>query len=369
MRIAEVRAFTCDVPLGRPIDLGYLRYTTRDYVIVEVRTDAGISGVGVGMARYAPVAEVIQRNLAPLLLGEDPHMVEGLWERMYYANLPIGQRGIFMRALSAVDLALWDIKGKAAGLPVWQLLGGTRTRLPVLVAGGYPGRSLDDLRAEMTDLVDRGFRMIKIAHESLATDTARLRAARQAVGPHTDLALDVHWAWRDISRVASVVREWEDLQLAWIEDPCPMEMPSLTERLRDHTSLPFAIGEDLVGRWAFQEWMARGVVDVVRLDATSAGGLSEAIKVCALASVYGLPISPHIFPEVHVHLGAAFPHIRAIEMTDPPREIDVFYRLLRSSLHIERGDIVAPTAPGLGLELDWDAVAEFSGRREVAVSS
>lgn len=363
MRVTEVRAITCDVPLERPIVLGDLRYDSRDYVVVEVRTDSGPRGFGFGMARYAPVAAVIERNIAPLVLGEDPLLIERLWEKVYYANLPIGQRGIFMRALSAVDIALWDIKGKAAGMPVWQLLGGARTRIPALVAGGYPipGRSLGELRDEMADLTNRGFRQLKIAGESLALDTARVQAAREGAGEQADLAFDAHWAWRDITRVAPVVRTWEDFSLAWIEDPCPQEMPGLTERLREHTSIPFAIGEDLVGRWSFAEWMERGLMDVVRLDATCAGGFSEAAKICALAATHGLPVSPHIFPEVHVHLGAAFPHIRAVEITDPPREIDVLYRLFRNGgVTIEDGDVLAPTEPGLGFELDWDAVERYS---------
>src|SRR5579885_3488180 len=126
MKITEVRAITCDIPLSRPIVMGELRYDSRDYILVEVRTDAGISGVGFGMGRYAPVARIVARNLTPLLLGEDPLLTEQLWDRLYYRNLVIGQQGIFMRALSAVDIALWDIKGKVANLPVWQLLGGAR---------------------------------------------------------------------------------------------------------------------------------------------------------------------------------------------------------------------------------------------------
>ena len=146
-----MRATTVDVPLPRPIVMGEIRFESREYLIVEIDTDIGLTGIGFGMTRNSPAAAVVQRSLTPHLLGQDPMLTESLWERLYYSNLPMGQRGIFMRALSAVDIALWDIKAQAAGLPLWQLLGGARHRVPVLVAGGYPAsdRTLADLESEL----------------------------------------------------------------------------------------------------------------------------------------------------------------------------------------------------------------------------
>ena len=145
--------------------MGDLRFESRGYVVVVVETDAGITGIGFGMTRNAPVGAIIARNVAPLVLGQDPLLTEALWERIYYRNLTLGGQGLFMRALSAVDIALWDIKGQAAGMPVWQLLGGARQRTAISVAGGYPlaGRDDDDLAAEMDDYARRGFSTVKIA--------------------------------------------------------------------------------------------------------------------------------------------------------------------------------------------------------------
>jgi D-arabinonate dehydratase len=362
MKIVEVRAVTCTLPLSRPIVLGEIRYEARDYLLVEICTDEGISGIGFGNARHAPVAQIVRKNLAPLLLGHDPLLSEVLWERMYYSNLPIGQRGIFMRALSAVDIALWDIKGKAAGMPVWQLLGGFRDRIPALVAGGYPGKGLDALQREVAGYATRGFRMVKIAAENLDQDTARLEAAREAAGGETRLMYDVHWSWRDLAQVLPRVRQWEALDLAWIEDPFPGELSGLTARLRARTSIPLALGEDLAGRWAYRDLLRQGSVDVLRVDATAGGGLSEAMKICALASVEGLPISPHVFAEVHVHLGAALPGVMAVEVTDPAEEINLIHQLFRSSVAIEGGDVLAPRSPGLGVEVDRVALVRFGER-------
>ena len=371
MKITEIRAWTLEVPLRRPLVMGSLRYDSRDYVLVQVTTDDGLAGVGYGMARNAPVAEVVRRNIAPLLVAEDPLLNEDLWARMYYVNLPISQRGIYMRALSAVDVALWDLKGKMAGLPIWQLLGGARTRIPLLVAGGYPmpDRSLADLRTELVGYAERGFRMVKIAAGALEDDTERLRTAREALGSSVGLSYDAHWAWREVFRVLPTVKRWTDMELHWIEDPFPSETPHLADELRRATDIPLAIGEDLVGRWAYRDLFRQHAVDVVRVDATVTGGFTEAARICALAAAEGRPVSPHVFPDVHVHLGAAYPSVLAVELTDPAQEIEMVHRFVNGDSRIVGGEIVAPETPGLGVEIDWDAVKRFQPARERALAA
>lgn len=360
MKIRSVRAITVGVPLARPIIMGPIRYDSREYVIVEVTTDEGLSGIGFGMTRDAPVAPIVERNIAPLLLGEDPRDTERLWQRIYDANLIIAQGGIFMRALSAVDIALWDLKAKELGTPLWRLLGGYRTRVPAQVAGCYPADdlTLDDLASEVADYAARGFRYVKVAAGKLDEDTQRLRAAR-AVGPTTRLIYDVHWAWRDVLEVLPVIRSWEDLELDSLEDPFPSDLSGLIAKLRTATRIPLALGEDYVGRWAFGDLLRSGLADIVRVDATTMGGISEAVKVVAMASAYGLPVSPHVFPEIHVHLGAAFGNVRAVEMTDPARDYEALYKLFSGWVCLENGELVAPEVPGLGVEIDWKAVDAY----------
>jgi L-alanine-DL-glutamate epimerase-like enolase superfamily enzyme len=362
MIVTGVRVMTCDVPLPRPIVMGDLRFESREYVVVAVDTDAGVTGVGFGMTRNAPVATIVGRNVAPLLIGEDPLLVEALWDRIYYRNLTIGGRGIFMRALSAVDIALWDIKGQVAGLPIWQLLGGARRRSPISIAGGYPlvGRNDADLADEMDDYARRGFETIKIAAGELATDTARIRVAAEALAGRSRLAYDAHWAWRTLFEVVPTVRGWADLGLAFLEDPFAPELIFLAPGLKAATGIPLALGEDAVGRWAFDRLLADPGPDILRIDATTMGGLSEAAKVCALASARARPVIPHVFPEIHVHLAAAFPTVSAVELTLPEYELEGLYRLFRDWVTIEDGQILAPTAPGLGLTLDWGAVDRYA---------
>ncbi|MFI5387943.1 MAG: enolase C-terminal domain-like protein, partial [Fimbriimonadales bacterium] len=137
---------------------------------------------------------------------------------------------------------------------------------------------------------------------------------------------------------------------------------SLTRRLRERTAIPLALGEDRVGRWAFADLLEEGVVDVLRVDATTIGGLSEAVKVCAMASSRGVPVSTHVFPEVHGHLGAALPAVLCVEMTDPSQNIDPFWRLLRSRTFVSDGWLDAPSDAGLGVDIDWDAQERFGAR-------
>ncbi|MFO1539238.1 MAG: mandelate racemase/muconate lactonizing enzyme family protein [Chloroflexota bacterium] len=364
MRITAVTATTCVVPLPRPIVMGEIRFDAREYIVVQVSADTGHTGIGFGMTRNSPVAAVVERSLAPYLVGRDPLLTEGHWDALYYRNLPQGQRGIFMRALSAVDIALWDLKGQIAGLPVWKLLGGARDRVPVSVAGGYPAsdRTLADFEAEMADYAEKGYRTIKIAAGELADDTIRLRAARRVLGPDIALANDVHWAFRDLLSVVPTVRTWEELGLAFLEDPFPSELVELSVQLREQTGQRLALGEDTVGRWAFRDLLDRHRPDLLRVDATVAGGLSEAARICALAGAAGVPVFPHVFPEVHVHLGAAFPGIAMVEMTDPAYQTETLYQLFRAWVRYEDGVLIAPDRPGLGVELDPDAIERFAVR-------
>jgi L-alanine-DL-glutamate epimerase-like enolase superfamily enzyme len=156
------------------------------------------------------------------------------------------------------------------------------------------------------------------------------------------------------------VRGWADLGLAFLEDPFAPELSFLAPDLRAATGLPLALGEDAVGRWAFDRLLTVSQPDVLRVDATTTGGLSEAVKICALASMRARPVIPHVFPEIHVHLAAAFPIVAAVELTLPEYEIEGLHQLFRDWVQIEDGQLVAPIEPGLGYALDADAVERYT---------
>jgi D-arabinonate dehydratase len=290
-----------------------------------------------------------------------------LWERLYNRNLTIGQRGLFMRCLSAADVALWDIKAQAAGMPLWRMLGGFRDVVPASMAGGYPrsGVTLDALAAEVDGYATEGYPWIKIAAGPLAADTERLRVARDAIGGRSQLAYDAHWAWRTIASVLPTVQTWPQFGLAFIEDPFPSDLTLLPAQLRERTGISLALGEDTVGRYAFRDLIANARPDILRLDATTAGGVTDAIKICALAAAEGIPVLPHIFPELHVHLAAALPIVMAVEVTDPRQEIDLLWRLLADPVAPVGGSVAAPTRPGLGVTADLAAMARYAVGKEV----
>ena len=366
MIVTEIRVATCRVPLSSPIVMGELRFEAREYLVVEVRTDQGVTGVGFGMTREAPLAAIVARNVTPFVLGADALATEAIWERLYNANLTIGQRGLFMRCLSAIDIALWDIKGQVAGLPLWRLLGGHRNRVPVSIAGGYPrtGVTLDALAAEVDGYAAEGYPWIKIAAGPIEDDTERLRVSADAIAGRALLAYDAHWAWRTVPSVLPTVQTWGPFNLAFIEDPFPSELWRPAAVLRERSGIPLALGEDVTGRHAYRDLIAQVPPDYLRVDATTTGGISEAVKVLALAAAEAIPVLPHIFPEVHVHLAAALSIVMAVEVTDPRQEIDLLWNLLRDPIQPVSGWMTAPERPGLGVELDEAAIGRFAISRE-----
>jgi L-alanine-DL-glutamate epimerase-like enolase superfamily enzyme len=358
-RICELSAWTVSLPLARPVVFGSLRYDARDYTVVRIRDGAGGEGAAWGMARGAPLTETVA-VLGRLVVGEDPCLTEALWQRMYGASIPFGQRGLALRALSLIDIALWDLRARRAGLPLWRLLGGARDSMLASVGGGYyrEGRERDEISAELEGYVASGFRHVKIPGGGLPPEEegSWVELAREAVGPGVELAVDAHWTWQDAHSAARVLKGWEPARLAWVEDPLPPEAAAAHATLRQNVSVPIAVGDEQSGRWAYQNLLLAGAADIWRLDVTTVGGFSEARRVAAIASTWGIPLSTHVYAELHVHLGAAEAGVMAVEYTDPAADIDLCHRFLDPIVTPREGMIAAPTAPGLGVEVDWELV-------------
>ncbi len=364
MRITTVRAMTLTIPLDAPVVLGGgLRITEREYLLVVLITDTGLTGVGWSYTRGGDLAGVVRRNLQPLMEGENPLDGERLWEKMYQATRFIGRSGLVMRALSAIDIALWDLKAQAAGLPLSVLLGGYRTEVPVLMAGMYytEGRRPGDDAREAGGYAEQGFRAIKVMGGAapFATDLARLRAVRRAVGPEVRIALDVNGAWREPKVAAGYARTLADLDVAFIEEPIQTENLPALRALCAASPVPIAAGEAESGRWALRELIVSGV-DVLRPDATVVGGISEWLKVHAAATAWGRTVIPHDFPYVHVHLAAGQAGADAVEFVTTAGGISNFHMLVRDPLRPRGGVVSAPSGPGLGVIWDWPAVERYA---------
>ncbi len=363
VRITNVRALTLRIPIETPVLVGTgWRISEREYLLVAVDTDAGVTGIGWSYTRGADLAGAVGR-LASHLQDSDPWRTERAWEHMARAVPADGQTNPVARALSALDIALWDVKARAAGLPLHRLLGGYRTEIPVQMAGMYfmEGRRPDDDAREAARLAEQGFRALKMMGGVAAfpEDLARVRAVRKAIGPSIRLGLDVHHAWPDAEQAAQHARALADLDVDFIEEPSPPDRAAELPSLAAASPVAIAMGELAFGCRAFRDLIAAGV-RILRPDATAGGGITEWVRVHALAVASDTRIVPHYFPYVHVHVAAGLAGVEAVEFVTTEGGISNFHRVVRNPLRPQNGLLRAPDGPGLGFDLDWDAVAAFT---------
>jgi L-alanine-DL-glutamate epimerase-like enolase superfamily enzyme len=336
-------------------------------VLVRVRADDGHAGIGFFYAghRGGTVAEAATRELlAPLLIGRDPFQVEGLWEALYQEWLLQGRTGLVMRGLSALDIAIWDRNAHSVGLPLHKFLGGYRENtVPAYASGGYylEGKSPEDLGAELRAYVQAGFRAVKMKVGRLdpAGEEARIRAAREAIGPDVLLMLDANNAWSDVPTALRFMARYEPYDPYWIEEPFFPDDIDNHARLAAQTRVPVATGEIEAGRWRFQELIGKQGAAILQPDAAVCGGITEFRKIAAAAAAAGLTICPHWFHDLHVHLVAATPNARFVELF-PDDKVLNFRRLLDRQIEIRSGELLLPTGSGLGFGFDDDAVSQFA---------
>jgi L-rhamnonate dehydratase len=335
--------------------------------IVEVHTDAGVKGMGfvsAGSATSDVVASLIRRNLKSVVVGENPLLTTDLWRRMHEQAVPRrGGDGLVRAALAAVDFALWDIKGKLLNAPVSTLLGGHRPRVATYAncAHGLPP---DQLAVKAATYVKQGHTALKIRGSFVSVDeaTARVKHVREAVGPDVKLMVDVNGTW-DVDTAIQQLRRWEPYDVYWLEEPVPPDDIPGYVRVRQRAGRTFIVGgEQHVGVPEFRQLIDQGAVDIVQPNAAVTGGITDWLRVHALATLASVPVSPWNLQMVHIHLAAGLPNVKWIEyfMADNPL-LEFQSRLfkgpaLREEATPEGIFLVPPAAPGLGLELD-DAVA------------
>jgi D-arabinonate dehydratase len=361
MKITNVRGFTVKISLDRPVSFPGVLVTSRDVAFAVVETDAGLRGVGYTFARGGDVAGAVEKNLKDFMVGEDPMLIEKLWEKLYYGTMFLGRKGLMMRALSAADIALWDLKGQIAGLPLYRLLGGYRDSVPAMMAGGFyaEGKGLDTLATEVCRYVDQGFKAIKIVFGALQfrQDLERLKVVRDAVGPDVELMVDLHWSWKEAKTALRLTHQLETYQVSFIEDPFKPDNLRALSQFTAASETPVAAGEMECGRWAFREFLTENAADILRCDATVAGGISEWIKIASMAAAWEVPVIPHYFPDIHVHLVAATANTKAVEFI-APESVD-FHKILLEPLPMREGMIAVPQEPGLGIKWNWKAIEQY----------
>ncbi len=385
----KITRIDCHVLLVPDLNLGSTS-SAQDDLVVEVHTDEGLSGIGETdvnpwIARAcieAPGTHTMGQSLTALLLGQNPLDVEGLWERLYVGSAMNGRRGALIHALGALDIALHDLRGKALGQPCYALLGGAARSAVTPYASLQPEVSSfaayrDGMVAWAREAQRRGFHAAKLEatfagpykHHGLDEPFERvsevIAAVRSAVGPAFTLMVDVQYAFPDADTCLAVIRDWQPFDLFFLETPLPSDDLDGYARLAREQAIPIAAGEWLATRFEFRELMERGRVQVAQPDIGRVGGLTEARRVCALAKARGLTIVPHAWKTgisiaAAAHLAFATPHCAYIEFLPAELSTSALRRdLVREELQLVDGQIPLPSKPGLGIELNRDALETY----------
>jgi D-arabinonate dehydratase len=346
-------------PRHKPISNGKHTYTHAGLDLVKIETDAGITGIGLGGGGRVGRATI--ETLTPLLIGEDPIDVERLWHKMWVPKL-IGRRGLTTRAISAIDIGLWDIRAKVAGLPLYKLLGGYRDRVPTYIAGGYyeEGKGLRELAQEMIDNVEMGARAIKmkVGAVPIREDVERVKVVREAIGPDVKLLVDANCAYRYYEAI-QLAKRIEEYDIFWFEEPVAPDDYEGHRKLAEATTIPIATGENEYTRYGFRDLIAHNAAAILNADAKILGGVTEFMKVAALAQAHDLDIAPHGSQDIHVHLVAAISNGLILEYyrdTVDPLWAKMYHTTLRLN---DDGTVSPPDVPGIGVDPNYEVLAPY----------
>src|SRR5687768_7174051 len=361
MKISKIQAQIVRVPADEPLADGPATPgAMRDLVTLRLGTDQGIEGIGYtffGAALTGALRQAVE-SLATLAVGEDPLRTEAIHAKLRAAAAGSGPGGIQTLALSAIDIALWDIRGKALNLPLWQMIGGYRERVPTYASGALMRTfSVEHLVKAGPKLVEKGFRQMKTqlalpGETSPGIEVDRVRRMRESIGPDIDLMCDINQRWR-VEQAIDIGTRIEDVHLYWLEDVTTADDYQGLARVSDALSTPVAGGEYLYGPAPFRQMMEARSVDIVMIDLMRAGGITGWLKIAGMAEAYNLPVVSHLVPEIHVHLIAAIPNGLTVEY------MPWTFKLFEEVPAPEKGELAVPRKPGLGLKFDEAAIKRY----------
>ena len=388
MKITNVQAICLKYPYERPIADGCTPCYARSAVLVRVETDTQLYGLGEAATfggNLDAMKVIVERQLAPLLVGEDPLDIERLWNKLVWNNWSAGRRGMVMGGISGIDIALWDLLGKAAGMPLYRLLGANAHRVQGYASAGFyaPGKEAGDLERELEGYCAMGFSDFKMKigrvrgmissplrymkggdwAYSYEQDAARIAAARRVIGPGARLMVDMNCTW-DPDAVVAGEQMFREYGVYWVEEP------TRSDDVRSYARIAASLKSTLVAGIESEQGLARyselvemGALDVVQANLGWAGGITEARRIAALALAHGKMFTPHTFfsavlNAANVHFSASLSNVPFIEceLNPSPLRTDLLKQNLEMNEHM---CFILPQGPGLGIEVDWEKAKQY----------
>lgn len=362
--IKEVKVHLVSQPVTGGFSDATRKVESIGYTIVRMTTQDGLEGFGVTYHEVGGEATkvMIEKNIVPRLLGRDVFETEAVWNELFAYLRGVGRKGLMFCALSAVDIALWDLKGKILDMPLYRLFGGNDPKVPVYGSGGWTSYSDEELVKEMTDLVQSdGYTRIKFKvgvenGGNLNRDLERVRKVREAVGPDVGIMLDANNCW-DASTGARFANRVKEYDIMFLEEPVfADDIPGLA-KYKHTTDLPLATGEHEYTKYGARDLLLGGCADILQLDGTRAGGFTEMLKIAALAQAFNVKFAPHAMENIHIHLVSAFgnaPFLERLKLFEGITE-----QVFLDAPKPEKGYMAIPELPGLGLILNMDFINEY----------
>lgn len=364
-RIKEIKVHLVSQPIKGDFADATRKVETIGYTVVRIITDSGIEGFGVTYHEVGGEATklLIEKNIAPKLINRDPFETEKLWYEMFGYLRGVGRKGLMFCAYSAVDIALWDLKGKILNMPLYKMFGGSERKVPVYGSGGWTSYTDDELVEEMVNLVKvDGYKDIKFKvgvenGNNPNRDLVRVKKVREAVGDEIGIMLDANNCW-DAATGARFANRVKDLDIKLLEEPVfADDIPGL-RKFKDSTDLPLATGEHEYTKWGARDLLIYSGADYIQCDGARAGGFTEMLKIGALTQAFNVKFAPHAMENIHIHLVSAFnnaPFLERLKLfeditkhlyIDAPKPVDGFMT-------------IPDDMPGLALKLNMDFINEY----------
>ena len=354
----------------------------RGAIITEIFTDEGVTGHSIitGMSAANQSEEdylkyTLDRVVLPMIIGEDPFKREYIWKKLFRDTTRIGRMGAPVRAISAVDLALWDLAGKAYGMPVYKMIGQYRDEVACYASGGYYANigenDIEMLVREFLDYKEMNFKAVKmkVGRLPVKEDVKRVARVKELIGDDIMLLVDANEAWT-FNDALAFAKGVEPIGIGWLEEPLAPDDTIALKELCSRTTVPICCGETEYHKWSVNRIIDAGC-KYINADLTRVGGITEMIKIAGICQLRNIPLSPHSIPELHVTIGACFPNTPFVEFWKAGRESQMLYDELmaesKKKMDVRPGVLKPVDEPGLGLTFDPDVIKKYKVDRVLDV--